>query len=364
MINDDLYMRLGNRLNQNPVKMPLIEPVLNFLKAVFTEEQAALGAAFPLGAHTLPVLAGSLRRDAKELERLLEEMADEGLIFVAKIEKGMKEYSLSPFVPGIIEFQYVKGVDSERVKYRNRLIREIHEALQERAEKKYQDSDPVKMKKGIPGLRTIAVEEQLPDNTAIATWEQITAIIDREQSFAVIACPCRLQAQMNGHPCRVQDAPQDSCIYFGKVADYMVDRHFARRTSREEILKILKACEKAGLVHNVNNFLGDKIVLCNCCGCCCSNLILMKKFRGMSLVMGSNFVAKVDEQSCIGCGECVNRCQIGALTMKDDVAVVNQKFCLGCGNCVAQCPTESLSLVRCAEIEPPKRNEAIVGLGL
>ena len=106
-MNDNLYMRLGNRLNQNPAKMPLIEPVLNFLRAVFTEEQAALGAAFPLGAHSLPALAGALGREEKELERLLEEMADEGLIFVAKTDEGAKEYSLSPFVPGIIEFQYV-----------------------------------------------------------------------------------------------------------------------------------------------------------------------------------------------------------------------------------------------------------------
>ena len=363
-MDDDLYVRLLNRLNQNATKMPLIDPVMNFLKAVFTEEQAALGAAFPLGAHTLAALAVTLQRDEKGLERLLEEMADEGLIFVAKTDEGTREYSLSPFVPGILEFQYVKDLDSERVRHRHRLIREIHEAVESLTEKRYRELDPARKKPRTPGLRTVAVEEQLPGNTAIATWEQMTEIIDREASFAVVPCPCRLQAQMNGTPCRIEDAPRESCIYFGKVADYMVERRFARRLSRKELLETLKACEKAGLVHNISNFLGDQIVLCNCCGCCCPTLKQMKKFRGLELVMRSNFVATIDESSCVGCGACVERCQLEALTVENDVAVVNADFCLGCGNCVAQCPSGSLSLTRCSENKPPQRKATIVGLGI
>ena len=38
-----------------------------------------------------------------------------------------------------------------------------------------------------------------------------------------------------------------------------------------------KACEEAGLVHNINNYLGRSLVLCNCCSCCCDFLVRMKK---------------------------------------------------------------------------------------
>ena len=81
-MDSDLYRRLGERLNENMDRYPLIEPVLLFLKRIFTEEQAALGAEFPLGAHTARDLAVALDRQQTELTPLLERMADQGLIFV------------------------------------------------------------------------------------------------------------------------------------------------------------------------------------------------------------------------------------------------------------------------------------------
>ena len=115
-MKEDLYIRLGNRLNQNAFQLPLINEVLVFLKEVFSEEEAELGAQFPLGAHTLESLAGLFSREEKELERLLEGMADEGLIFVSKTDEGIKEYSLPPFVPGILEFQNIRGDETDKVK--------------------------------------------------------------------------------------------------------------------------------------------------------------------------------------------------------------------------------------------------------
>ncbi len=363
-MQDDLYIQLGNRLNQNDFQLPLIEEVLVFLREVFSEEQAKLGASFPMGAHTLKALSKSLSREEDALERLLESMADEGLIFIARTEKGDKEYSLPPLVPGILEFQNIKGDETDKVKKRIRLIKNISVALAAMVEKEYRRSDPAQ---GVPPayqLRTIAVEEQLQGKKNIATWEQLTEIINREESFAAGACYCRQNAKMDGHPCRLSDVPQDSCIYFGKVADFMVDRQFARRLSREGVLELLAACEKAGLIHNVSNFTGDYIVMCNCCGCCCESLVLMKKYRGMnSVFVGSNFVATVDSESCIGCGQCIDHCQVGALEMKDDLAVVIKENCLGCGNCAIRCPVGSLSLLKYAEKQPPEKNPRIVGMG-
>jgi Pyruvate/2-oxoacid:ferredoxin oxidoreductase delta subunit len=363
-MKEDLYVRLGNRLNRNAFQLPLIDEVLVFLKDVFSEAQAELGAQFPLGAHTLKSLARVFSREEKELERLLEDMADEGLIFISKTDEGNKEYSLPPFVPGILEFQNIKGDETDKVKKRLRLIKKISLALARMVEEAYRNDGSAKGEPPAYTLRTIPVEEHLPDKTTTATWEQLTEIINREESFAAGACYCRQNAKMDGHPCQLSDVPQDSCIYFGKVADFMVDRRFARRYSREGILELLTSCEKAGLIHNISNFIGDYIVLCNCCGCCCESLVLTKKYRGLnSIFVGSNFVATVDGETCIGCSQCVEHCQIGALEMKDDIAVVNKQYCLGCGNCVAQCPAGSLSLLRYAENKPPEKNPLIVGLG-
>ena len=362
-MSEDIYVRLGERLNQNPVKLPLIEPVLAFLREVFTEEQAGLGAEFPLGAHTLKQLAEQLNRHEGPLERLLEEMADEGLIFVKKKEKGEKEYSLSPFAPGIFEFQSLKGEENDKVKKRIKALREVHEGLEALAGDLLKNPELANETLGPPGLRTLAVEAELPGNTQIATWEQISKILDREESFAVGACACRQEKKLSGEPCKI-DAPRDACVYFGKVADFMIERAFAKRYSKEELLALLETCEKHGLVHNINNFLGDNIVMCNCCGCCCYFLVGMKKYRGLKQVAGSNFVAMADQETCIGCGDCVDRCQMDALEMEGESVRVIERYCIGCGNCISECPSESLSLLRCDQVAPPEKPKEIVGLGV
>lgn len=361
-MSEDIYVKLGERLNQNPVKMPLIEPVLAFLRDVFTEEQAQLGAEFPLGGHSLQDLARQLNRDAFDLEERLEAMADEGLVFVENRAGEGKFYSLSPFVPGIFEMQSIKGEETEKVKRRLGLLRELHEGLEAVAGDLFRNPELANRQLGTPGLRALAVEASLPAGTQVATWEQITQVIGREESFAVGTCACRHEKKLSGDPCKI-DAPREACVYFGKVADFMIDRGMARRYSKEGLLGLLKTCEDYGLVHNINNFLGDNIVLCNCCGCCCAFLVRMKKYRGLKQVAGSNFVAVVDPETCTGCGDCLERCQMEALRMEGETARVIEEYCIGCGNCVSRCPADSLSLVRCDEVEPPPKPQEIVGLG-
>jgi NAD-dependent dihydropyrimidine dehydrogenase PreA subunit len=207
------------------------------------------------------------------------------------------------------------------------------------------------------------VEASLPTGAQVATWEQITEVIGREKSFAVGTCACRHEKKLSGDPCRI-DAPRDACVYFGKVADFMIERGMAKRYSKEQLLDLLETCEDYGLVHNINNFLGDNIVLCNCCGCCCNFLVRMKKYRGLKQVAGSNFAAAVDPETCTGCGDCLDRCQMEALELEGETARVIEASCLGCGNCISACPSGSLSLARSAEVEPPKKPEQIVGLGV
>ncbi|MEN6507518.1 MAG: electron transfer flavoprotein subunit alpha [Smithella sp.] len=51
----------------------------------------------------------------------------------------------------------------------------------------------------------------------------------------------------------------------------------------------------------------------------------------------------VDKDKCIGCGNCIDACPFGALSLVDDMVVVNDK-CTGCGACLLACPMHALNL--------------------
>jgi len=360
---EDVYVRLGERLNKNFMKLPLGEPVLDFLRQVFTPEQAQIAADLPMGAHPLAYLAGVLNRDAEELDAVFDRMADRGLIFIHRDDDGVSYYSLPPFFPGIVEFQTMRGTETAEDKQIARTVKAMMDYLDDLGRDLFKN--PEVANKVLPaGLRTLTVEKELPADATVMPFEQVSAMISGETSFAAVHCHCRHQARLTGHPCRVENVPERTCFYFGQVADFMVERRFARRVSKAECLDILKQCEAAGLVHNINNYLGRSLVLCNCCGCCCDFLARMKKYRGLQSVARSNFMVSVDQEECLGCGTCVSRCQMEALTLVDDKVALTERYCIGCGNCVSTCPAGALKMVRYADARPVELKFEFPGLGL
>ena len=49
--------------------------------------------------------------------------------------------------------------------------------------------------------------------------------------------------------------------------------------------------------------------------------------------------AKVDKDTCIGCGACAGVCPVGAIALQDDgKAGVDEGTCIDCGACASTCP--------------------------
>lgn len=70
----------------------------------------------------------------------------------------------------------------------------------------------------------------------------------------------------------------------------------------------------------------------------------------LCLLIGSAYaVAKlmpavVDEKKCIGCGDCVEKCPLGAITLNEDgLAEIDKEKCTGCLKCAKACPNEAIS---------------------
>jgi formate hydrogenlyase subunit 6/NADH:ubiquinone oxidoreductase subunit I len=50
----------------------------------------------------------------------------------------------------------------------------------------------------------------------------------------------------------------------------------------------------------------------------------------------------IDQESCTGCGICVDKCPVDTISMKIEKAEINMAECIRCGICHDVCPQESV----------------------
>jgi dissimilatory sulfite reductase (desulfoviridin) alpha/beta subunit len=119
----------------------------------------------------------------------------------------------------------------------------------------------------------------------------------------------------------------------------------ARRISADEAADILKAENARGHVHHAffkDVALGRFYAICNCCSCCCGAMAAQR--NGVDMLASSGYVVQNDPELCVGCGNCAQFCQFGALKARDRTLQVKTARCMGCGACVSKCPKQALSL--------------------
>lgn len=78
--------------------------------------------------------------------------------------------------------------------------------------------------------------------------------------------------------------------------------------------------------------------------------------NGVEMLASSGYVAQVDAEACVGCGNCVDFCQFGALKARDRALQIKTARCMGCGACVSKCPKQALSL----RLEPSRGMPLVV----
>ncbi|MDO5560280.1 MAG: RnfABCDGE type electron transport complex subunit B [Oscillospiraceae bacterium] len=47
---------------------------------------------------------------------------------------------------------------------------------------------------------------------------------------------------------------------------------------------------------------------------------------------------------CVGFGDCISVCELGAISIKDEIAHIDPDICMACGKCVSACPNKLISI--------------------
>ena len=139
---------------------------------------------------------------------------------------------------------------------------------------------------------------------------------------------------------------------FNTVAFSLTKHGIARPVDVKEGLDLLEQAYERKLVQFGENARRSVSFICNCCGCCCEALLGIKRF-GSVFPIHTNFLPRVDESTCSGCGKCVDVCPVEAMSIvsandphqpKKRKARLDEEICLGCGVCVRTCANRSIAL--------------------
>lgn len=339
-MSTDVYQQLARRLDETPNGFtPTASGVeLRLLAKIFTPAEAQLASVMTLHAEPSADIALRAGVDAREAHRTLKDMALKGL---ARFRKGERQllFALEPFVVGFYEAQLP------------RMDKDLAMLFEQYFLESRGGAAPVE-----PSVhRIIPVQESIPHQITIFPYEQASRILESAKAWGVRDCICRVQQKLIGKGC---DRPVEVCLTLAPVEGAFDHSQVDRAITKEEALQILRQAENAGLVHSTGNYTNGIGYICNCCTCCCGVMRAVVEFSFPQAVARSDFYAVVDQDLCVGCSDCIIRCQFNAISLVDAKARVDYQRCMGCGLCASACLIEGIHLERrvAGETEPIPQN--------
>ena len=340
----DGYQRLVERINRFPQGAPPSELLFRILRILFSEKEAGLVSSLPIRPFTTKKAALIWKVPESEARKTLDSLAGRGLL-VDSERHGRSTYSLPPPMAGFFEFSMMRVRGDIDQKLLAELFYEYLNVEEEFIKALFVN--------GETQLGRVFVREPaLPSDHSLEVleYERASEVIRTARHRAVGVCYCRHKMMHVGRAC---DAPLDICLTFNTVADSLARHGIARRIDAKEASDLLQQAYERNLVQFGENVRRSVSFICNCCGCCCEALLGIKRF-GSVYPIHTNFLPRIDEASCSGCGQCADICPIEAMSLvsandphrpKRRKARLAEELCLGCGVCVRSCPSRSIALV-------------------
>ncbi len=312
---------------------------------LFSEKEAQLVSLLPIKPFTAQKAANIWKMNFTRARKVLDTLAGRAILLDMDV-KGETRYVLPPPMAGFFEFSMMR----------------IRKDIDQKAlgELFYQylnvEEDFIKdlFTLGETQLGRVFVHEPVlsRDNALhVLDYERASHVIKTASHMGISTCYCRHKMLHVGKNC---DAPMQICMTFNTSARSLIKYGHARAVDQKEGMDLLARAYESGLVQFGENIRQGVNFICNCCGCCCEAMIAARRFAMMNPVHTTNFLPRVTEDTCNGCGKCVSACPVEAMTLvsannprklKQKKACLNRDICLGCGLCVRVCDANSLCLV-------------------
>lgn len=342
---DKIYRELQEHLDKQAVGFPATESgvEIRILKELFNPEQARVALCLNYEPQSASDIYEQLKDKGMSLDKIkniLDELAANGSIG-EKDKNGIGYYFIMPLLIGIVEWHGSKATPQ--------FWADFGEYINSNYGKAYAGTS-------ISQMRTIPVRKSIEIEHSVTTYDHVRDIINNTDGPIIISpCMCREGAKGRGEPCK-KTTRIEACMAFNDWARHFIKAGQGREITREEALEITRQNEEDGLILQPTNYQKPDFI-CACCGCCCSVLRIQKLLPEPAKNWSHNYNAVVDTGLCTGCGICVERCQIEAITIdeQNNCSVINLDRCIGCGNCVVTCPSNALTMVKVEnESVPPQ----------
>jgi ferredoxin len=293
---------------------------------------------------SLREIAQKVNMDKKLLKTKLEKPAKRGFV----IKLGNLYARPSPLQVHDMPFILQENLDRDDVVEFANLSREYFEDGYYRA---WETS-----KSGVPRSRVLTVQEKINTTHEIIPIEAVYEVIDNQTDIALFPCPCRSRRELEGNRKCKGKYPINNCITFGLAAKSLIGMGdpAVKSITKEEAKKITREANELGLVHMTDNNATNSHILCQCCECCCGNMAGLTRLDNPRCIGKANYISSIDEELCIACGTCIERCKFDAIII-DEFAQINSEKCVGCGLCAVTCPENAITMKRFEREEIPVR---------
>ena len=307
-------VRLCEKINDGHYKITPDCAEYRVFEKWITDEQIAVLLAIQgtMKINTVGAIAKRAGMTKIKTRSLLRELTDIGLLVQVVIPKVNIELYLQPlYTPGVFEFLLINEKFC-------RAHPEIAYAFEQHATDS-QTEHAMNTPMGAGIMRVIPVESAIPVTAEQIDNERVSKYIEANTNhLCALPCQCRRVRKLMNEGSG--DLDEGFCLFMGHCADMFIRLGKGKKLTKAEAYELIKHTEEIGCVHQITTLEdGNTFAICNCQPESCLALGVTQYYNTPA-TSKSNYVAEIDPDNCVACGQCTDHCANNAIKM-------GQKLC-------------------------------------